>query len=293
MEKIYALFLIFIALAVAAPAQADVPLDEEDPYFLLMGEADKAIKDEDYPTAVARLREALAVDSERPSNALLLSNLGMVYSRMGQDSLAIATLGRALELAPSMSVVLTNRGRIHLKLGHNAEAYSDFTQALRRDSLSADARYLHGLMSLYGGNAGIAEQDFKVLESVDPDGYNTQAGLGALYSLTARERQAIPYYKKLIELDPSAEYYSALAGCYLALGDLTEASETIAAGLAKYDKDPELYYYRAMLNRDRYRLDDAHDDAELALRYGASPVRVRALFTRTNGNNPGKKDKQQ
>lgn len=288
MKKISIILAALAALILVLPAPAETPADEEDPYFLLMGEADKAIKDKDYPTAALRLKEALNVGPDRPSNPLLLSNLGMVYSQMGQDSLAIATLDRALEMAPSMSVVLTNRGRLHLKGGCNAEAYDDFSRAIAKDSLSADARYYHGLMSLYGGKADIAEGDFAVLAGIDPEGYNTHAALGALYSLTGRERQAIPHYKKLIELDPSAEYYSALAGCYLALGELSEASETIATGLSKFDRDPELYYYRAMLNRDRYRPDDARKDAELALRYGASPARVKALFAKPGEKNSHK-----
>lgn len=280
MKKNLIIFLLLSLPSFAFFSRGEVPVDEEDPYFLLMGEADKAIKNEDYPTAVLRLKEALRVDPSRPSNSLLLSNLGMVYSRMGQDSLAIVTLDRALELAPGMSVVLANRGRLHLKQGHTVKAYEDFSSAVARDSLCADARYYRGMMSLYAGKADIAESDFAVLRDCDPDGYNTQAAFGALYSLTGRDRDAIPYYKKLIGLDPAAEYYSALAGCYLAIGELSEASETIAEGLKRYETDPELYYYRAMLNRDRYCLDDARRDAALAIRYGARPDRVKALFSR-------------
>ena len=280
MKNFLIIFLLLSLSAFAFFSHAEKPIDEEDPYFLLMGEADKAIKDEDYSTAVLRLKEALQVDPSRPSNSLLLSNLGMVYSRMGQDSLAIATLDRALDVAPGMSVVLANRGRLHLKQGHTVKAYEDFTSAIARDSLCADARYYRGIMSLYNGKADIAESDFGVLKAIDPEGYNTQAALGALYSLTGRDREAIPYYKMLIEQDPAAEYYSALAGCYLAIGELSEASETIAEGLKRYDQDPELYYYLAMINRDRYMLDEARRDAALAIRYGARPERVNALFTR-------------
>lgn len=261
-------------------AHAEIPVDEADPCFLLMGEADDAIKGEDYPTAVARLKEAISVDPLRPSNSLLWSNLGMVYSRMGQDSLAIAALSRALDISPGMTVVRSNRARLHLKAGRNIEAYDDFTKVLERDSLNIDARYYHGLMSLYGGKADVSETDFAVLKDVDPDGYGTQVALGALYSMTGRDREAIPYYKNLIKLDPSAEYYAALSGCYLAVGELSEASEIISEGLSKYDRDPELYYYRAMLNRDRYLLEDAKRDAALAIRFGAQPARVNALFSK-------------
>ncbi len=280
MKNFLKIFPLLFLPMFALEGLSQVPIDEEDPYFLLMGEADQAIKDEDYATAILRLKEAMQVDPTRPSNSLLLSNLGMVYSRMGQDSLAIVTLSRALELAPGMSVVLANRGRLHLKQGHNVDAYRDFSAAIDRDSLCLDARYYRGIMSLYSGKADIAEADFAVLASTDPEGYNTLAALGALYSLTRRDREAIPYYKKLLETDPAAEYYAALAGCYLAIGELSPASETIATGLKLYPSDPELYYYRAMLNRDLYLLDQAKSDAAQAIRLGARPDRVKALFDR-------------
>ncbi len=47
-----------------------------------------------------------------------------------------------------------------------------------------------------------------------------------------------------------------------------------------YSYDAELYYYRAWLNRDRYRLDEAHADARKAIELGANKNKVDALFTR-------------
>lgn len=274
------LIAIIAALATCVYAGAQPPSDEEDPYFLLAGEAQEAIKNEDYPLAAQRLRQALNIDPNRPGNAMLLSNLGMVYSAMDQDTLAILTFDHALEIAPSMVAIYANRGRLHLKMGHTEEAYRDFTSALERDSMYTDALFYRGMMSLYGGNAAGAEADIQRLATVQPDDYNTIAALGALYSLTGRDREAVPQYRRLIELDPSPEYYSALAGCYLALGELSDAAETITSGLKLYSHDPELYYYRAWLNRDRYLLDQAHADAQKAVNLGADPAKVQRLFGR-------------
>lgn len=54
----------------------------------------------------------------------------------------------------------------------------------------------------------------------------------------------------------------------------------IDSGLKRFGPDPELYYYRAWLNRDRYRLDDAHADAVRAIELGANKSKVDALFSR-------------
>lgn len=253
-------------------------IDEEDPYFILTGEADSAIARQDYYVAIMRLRDAMAVEPDNPGNVLLLSNLGMIYSYLDQDSMALQAYNEALEKAPSMSTVLCNRALLRLKMGQDVEAWRDFSAVIDRDSLNATARYYHGIISLYGGDRQGAEEDFMVLEQIDPDSDHALVAMSSLYSLTGQSRKAIPYYEKLIERDPAAEYYSALAGCYLDLENYTEASHVIGEGLRTCGDDPELYYYRAWLNKANYLLDDAHADAKRAIDLGADPRRVNALF---------------
>lgn len=268
------------AILIYLPLYADTidPATDEDPYFILMGEAEKAIADEKYEEAAARLIDALAVDPDNPGNLLVMTNLGMVYSCLDRDSLAIATLDEVNRRAPNMTVAIVNRGRIKLKMNMNEEAYSDFSRVIELDSLNSDARYFRGMMSLYGGDRATAEKDLNVIKETQPQRLRTMAALGALYSMTGRDREAIKYFEKLIEKEPTPEYFASLAGCYLAIDDLSEASRVINEGMKLYRRDPELYYYRAWLNRERFRLDDAHADAELAIEYGASPEKVNALF---------------
>ena len=113
---------------------------------------------------------------------------------------------------------------------------------------------------------------------MEPESTYTAQALSTLYSLTERNREAIPYFRRLIDTEPAAEYYAGLAGCQLALGQLGDAGTTIADGLKKYPDDAELYYYRARLNRNRYRLDEAHADASQAIKLGLSPAKAKALF---------------
>lgn len=243
-----------------------------------MGEAEKAIADHNYEEAAARLIDALGVDPGNPANMILKTNLGMVYSELGRDSLAIATLDDVISHAPRMTVAILNRGRLNLKIDRKEAAIADFSRVLEIDSLNADALYFRGMMSLYGGDRDEAETDFNSLNASQPESQRTYRALATLYSMTGRERQAAEYFKKLIEHESAPEYYAALAGCYLTLEDLSEASSTIAEGLKLYPIDPELYYYRAWLNRERFRYDEAHADAARAIRYGASREKVEALF---------------
>lgn len=280
-KYLLSLFIICVS-RFACAAQTEAYLNdsvfEADPYFLLMGEAEDAIKEQNWPEAAARLSDALGVKPNHPSNALVLYNLAKVYSCIGNDTLAVATYNRGLDIAPNMTVLYLGRGKTYLNMGKQKSAFADFEHVIKLDSLSTEARYLHGMISLYGGNMKGAEADFNVLESVAPKSFDTAIALAPLYSMTGRERKAIPYFERIIETEPTAEFYAALAGCHLALNELTEASEVLGEAMMTYPKDAELYYYRARLNRDRFRNDDARRDAERAIELGANPVKVNELF---------------
>ncbi|MDE6136915.1 MAG: tetratricopeptide repeat protein [Muribaculaceae bacterium] len=278
MRRLILFFSIFCSVAVAA--QTPVDSLEAQPYYILIGEAEEALADDRLSDAAARLREAMQVDPDNPGNVLLLSNLGVNYWRCNEDSLALDVLNEANRRAPSMVTVLLNRGRLLLDMGHNREAYEDFNEVVALDSANCPARYYRGTMSLYGGRLDMAEKDFDVLKKLKPKALDTAVALSALYSLSGRDREAVPYFERLVEEDPAPEYFAGLAGCLLALQDYTRAAEVIEGGLKRYSHDPELYYYRAWLNRDRYRLDDARSDAAKAVEYGASKTKVDALFAR-------------
>lgn len=277
------LLSLLLAGALTGAAQdiePTVPADEEDPYVLLCGQADQAVADGDFDSAAKRLLEAMSLRPDSPQNVLLLSNLGMIYSYMDNDSMAIAVLDEAVRRAPELRTAQSNRGEVLLKLGRDKEAFETFGNVIAADSLNIDARYYHGTIALYTGKLDTAEADFAILKSMMPEAIATARALGLLYSLSGRDREALPYLRKLISLEPAPEYYAALAGSLLALSELSEASGVIAEGIEQYPDDPELYYYRAILNRDRFLLDDARADAARAAALGVNPKRIASIFAK-------------
>jgi len=278
MKYILALLISFSALSVGAQDSKDA--EEEDPYYLLTEQADKAIAAEDYESAATRLLEAMSIRPDAPENVLLLSNLGMVYSYMDRDSLALATLNKALERAPSMRTVLSNRAHVLLKMGRDPEARQDLGRVIDADSLNAEARYLHGLLSIAAGDDSIANNDFTVLESVDPNGLSTAIARSVYLTKHGQTREALPYLRRMASLDPQPEHYAALAETLLSLGELTEAGETINTGMEKYPDNAELYYCRAKLHRDLYELDRAREDARMAVKLGIPKDKIKGLFSK-------------
>lgn len=276
MNRFIKAFLTYAVIAAAFPVGAQqTGGGEEDPYFLLADEASKAIDAGDYQQAAERLREAIAMRPDEPQTVLLMSNLGMVYSYMGQDSLAIATFDAALEKAPSMRTVQTNRASILIRNGRAAEAYSDLTKIIEADSANVEARYLHGILSLSLSDLETAEADLRILADAEPESLRTAACMSALLSALDRHAEATPFLQRLAEQSGEAEDYAALAINYIELGKLTDAGATIAEGLAKHPDSGELYLSRAKLNQARYDYPAAKADARKAESLGIDRSRLR------------------
>ena len=269
--------LLLLVVCFCTYGQSSKDIDEEDPYYLLSGQADKAIAEGDYESAVARLLEAMSIRPDAPENVMLMSNLGMVYSYLDRDSLALATLGKALDRAPAMRTVLANRAHVLLKMGRDLEARHDLDKLVSVDSLNVEARYLRGLLALAANEDSIASDDFVVLESLSPKSLITAIAKASLLTKQGRTAEALPYLERMASLDPQAEHFAVLAETQLALGRLSEAGETIKSGMEKYPENAELYFCRAKLHRDLYELDRAREDARKAARLGIPKNKIKEL----------------
>lgn len=251
---------------------------EERPYFLLIDQSEKALERGDYDAAALRLVEAMGVEPENELNVALLSNLGMIYYYNEQDSLALVVLEKAIERAPRLIAPREGRARILVNLGRDEEAFREYGNILGIDSINTNARFMHGMMALYSGNLQTALDDIGVLEQVIPASSRTMLAQATLYSMTGCEIEAISLFRKLIEREPAPEYYSRMVACQLTIDELGGASETLGQWLEKYPEDGEIYYYRAILNKKRYLPEDAHRDAQKAIRMGINPQKVKSIF---------------
>ncbi len=253
---------------------------DERPYFILIEQSEKALEEGDYEAAGLRLVEAMGIEPDNELNVALLSNLGMIYYYNDQDSMALVVLDEAIKRAPRLIASHENRARVLTGLGRDKEAFAEYGNIIEIDSLNIEARFMHGMIALYSGNLHDAETDFEILNSVVPVSRKTWLALGTLYSMTGREQEGASYFRKLIDLEPAVEYYARLIACLLVVDDLDGVSKTIGDAMAKYPSDPELYFYRALLNKKRYRTDEAKRDAERAVELGADPERVKAIFAK-------------
>lgn len=265
---------------VLATAIGMIPIThaEDSDYLKHVDAAEKAIAAGQWQEAEAELLNAMRSEPTNPSNPLLLSNLGMVRFYNGHDSLAIVTLNAAHDFAPSSVTILANRARVLAATHRIAEALSDYDTIERLDSTYYAPYLYRGLINLYSGNFETAESDLTKLKEINPDSEDTWIALASLYAITSRPEEALPYYRRLIETSPSAEYYAGRAMCLLEKDMLVDAAEDIASGLELDPDYGELYLCRAILNKKRYCRDDALHDANRAIELGTDRNRIKALL---------------
>lgn len=267
--------LILAVLSAASLLSAQTTSPE---YYNLMGDADKEIKDGNWAAAEEYLRQALRLEPANPSNVLLMSNLGMVQFYDGRELDALSTLNSAHAMAPASVTVLLNRAKVYASIGRSDKAADDYNTVVRLDSTLVEPRFYLAMIALDEGKAAVCSQRVDSLTAIAPDHRLTHVASAMLLMHTCRYSEAIPHWSTALREDADAAYYSSRALCYLLTDQIAAAAEDISSGLALDPTDGELYLYRALLNKMRFRPDDAKADGELAVKWGVNPDRVKALL---------------
>ncbi len=247
-------------------------------YYDIVDKADKAIKESNWIEAESYLVEAMRLEPANPGNILLMSNLGMVQFQNGQDSLALQTLNNAHIMAPSSVTVLQNRARVLLATNRATEAYRDYSAILSIDSTVVEPRFYHTLLAMEQGLDSICTKDLAYMNHHMPDNRLTYLANATVLRIKGKYDEAIPYLTKLLEKEKYSEHYAARAICEMMTGDLNSAATDVAEAITLDPADGELYLTRALLNKMRYRPDDAKIDGKRAIDLGVNPQKVRQLL---------------
>ncbi|MBO4956062.1 MAG: hypothetical protein J6C77_06665 [Muribaculaceae bacterium] len=269
--------ICILAILVTFISPADLRADDSA-YLQLVEQADKHIAKGEWTQAEQLYREAIRLEPTNPGNILLTTNIGMLQYYDDRATEAIATLTRAHEEAPASVTVLMNRAKVYTALQLIPQAMADYRTVCCLDTLMAEPHYYLALLELQQADTAQAQLQTDTIAMLQPDSYYRHMAQATIYLSSGKISPAMPHLTKVIELDPDASHYARRALCYLMLDDLAAASDDIASGLALDPTSGELYLYRAMLNKLRYRPDDARSDAEKAILYGIPSQRVSSLL---------------
>lgn len=164
----------------------------------------------------------------------------------GKPEEAIATLQRALKLAPTSAEIRAELAAMYARSDRIAEAVTAAEEAVKFDAANGEANRILG--NIY---AALADQKRPLRPGDDPATYadravaalekvrapggadiNTELVLGRLYLRSGKHDQAIAALKNVFEQQPQyAEGGMLLAAAYEAAGNLADATSTIEAAL--------------------------------------------------------------
>jgi TolB-like protein/thioredoxin-like negative regulator of GroEL len=186
--------------------------------------------------------------------------LGSSHANRYQWRQAEAAFARAKELDPSLSTA-DNAYALLVYLGRTAEAAERYKAYIDREPLALNERgvYAEALAAL--GRMDEAEAEFRRLLNLDA-GYSAayyRVGTNYFFRL-GRIADAVPWYRKAMELDPSTPWYGIeLAQALLELGAVDE-SRALIAGIAESSTEIPVKAFVYKLAR-AYGDDDMADAA--------------------------------
>lgn len=282
MKKTASLIIALLAITFitsSATASNDAQGNEpSDAYMALVDEASAASRKGEWSRADTLLCRAMEMQPGLPTNILLLSNLGMIRFYAGNDSLAIATLTDAHLQAPHSVTILQNRAKVLSYTGRHDQAYDDYTAIIHLDSTVVEPHFHRAILSLRRSDIATATHDIDRLKALAPASPLTLEAEAYLNFAQNQYAPALSLLNPLIEKSPTPDLMAVASFCHLMLGNLAEASDLIGRGLQSEPTHAELHLYRALLNKMRFRPDDARTDAIRAIQLGVSAERAEALI---------------
>ncbi len=214
--------------ALAAAEQAVRSQSPSERAFFLLGSA--ALELADSARAQNELQRALAVNSDYgPALALL----ARVHDSAGRTQQALEFYHRAEAAMPGNPDLLTDLGALLLRLGDNTRARATLEQATALEGAGWRAWFNLGLACQLDSDNEAAVQAYEratALEGVSAEAFNN---LGiACYELK-RYEQSCRAYERAIALDSAyAAAWNNLGGSQAALGDLKAAETAYSRALA-------------------------------------------------------------
>ncbi|MFA6855827.1 MAG: tetratricopeptide repeat protein [Treponema sp.] len=203
--------------------------EKEKEKKFIMKRANAAVISRDFALA-ARLYKNLLRDD--PGNIGLLSALGSLYVKAGDDQKALLYFEQVRILSSNNFEALNSMGGIYRRLKRYEDSINVLQQAL--DLGLNDVQVNYNLGFTYR-SMGAYDQAIECFESVideKPDDVLAYNHLGAIYALRKNHRKAVEVYKRGLQVDPNHPILQFnLARSYEMLHDDKDAASAFEAAL--------------------------------------------------------------
>lgn len=238
-----------------------------------------------YEQATAEYRRALEIE---PDNGDAHRRLGQAYERTSQLEQALASYRRAIELEPDYYRNYHALGSFYFQRGRFSEAVQALSKAV---ALAPDESTLHYALGSSLSNLGrFADAERELRTSIEQRrSAPALQSLGAALYYQGRDREAIPYFRQALELNPrSSLAWLYLGICHRRTQQPAESNQANRRGLALIEaevaQDPRDGHARSVLAYLCARLDQrqrAESEIAQALQLSPSDGDTRAMAALT------------
>jgi eukaryotic-like serine/threonine-protein kinase len=301
---------------------AQLPLDENTRYVLLVYRAVLRIRTDRCADAVADLQTAIKL---KPTAYQAFVNMANAYRKLGNLDQAAAQLNRALELEPGLAHLYRLRARLQLERNEPERALGDFNQAIEREKANSpdqvddlvdrgrlllrDKKYPEALSSF---NAALA------LRADHPQAMRLQAealfhlgrfaevvaafnrylekgkplesvyrGRGLARAELGRYPGAIEDFTKALEMGPTSAVQAYRGWMHLGVDAPKLALRDFELAIELDPKNGDAYSGRGMIHASQGRYREATRDAAEAMRLGPPSPRLFYNAARIYAQCPG------
>ncbi len=193
-----------IHLSMGEPAKALVAAEEARTRFPGSWESANLLStiyyhNRDVAKLESALHEQLALD---PANVLTLEKLAVYYRECARHSEARTCIDRALRLDPARTRLRYQSAMIHMGMGRNTDAEAEFQQALRLEEDHLDTLNGLGVLYMIWSRPKEARRCLARAVAVAPRDYRGPLNLGRLcFTLKGEGRQeALDWFRRALEL---------------------------------------------------------------------------------------------
>ncbi len=166
----------------------------------IVRQAVESARQGDPTTAITRLREALELD---PKSARAHMELGTIYGRRNELSLAIQHLKQAIELdGDNLPDAYLNLGVALRYSGNGEEAVKMLLRALEIDPTLTPAHVNLALLKGQQGDVKTAAAHFRAALQIDPSRVQTRINLAVALIQTQRPEEALKELRTTLEQEP-------------------------------------------------------------------------------------------
>lgn len=162
------------------------------------------MKEGRFAEAVQPIREALRLTPDSQEDPELYTNLGRIFTQLGQFREAVDAYNHVAVLSPNDLLAQYNLGNAFLRVDDLEEAEFSFQKAIALDPNFIPAKGNLGMLLMRKGDYAGAEAQLQSVRTLAPQAASSYAMLADLRVEQGRFVEAVPLYREAVRIDPEA-----------------------------------------------------------------------------------------